>query len=697
MKKFIHYSLVFLLLACCVDPYVGQAQNLVKVGEVPTLAAPTGIARKGNTLYLANFGLNTLEALDISNPVTPVSRSVVANPAGRARKVVVGGNTAYVVNYGVGVSSSSSITAFGLQNPNNPAAPSIVNITGNPLTIGASEVAVCAVTTNNSTHTNNLQVFTPDLTPAATVELQAVGGPTRPVVQGPLAYVQDGGTLKVFDVSNPRQPVLRHTSTTTSISAISGATGYDTRNGGLQVYDLSTPEVPVLQSSIQLSAGGGSALLAAAPGVVYVLYTGTGSSPASTLHVVDTSNPVAPVLRGTVSINALCYDLVAADGYVYVLVDGRLLQVYRYQNANSASITALTPDNGSVGTSVIITGTGFTGATAVRFNGVAASSFTVASATAITAVVPVGATTGPVSITTPNGTATSPANFTVTVAAIANNSISGPTLGEFCGSDNPGAITGQQPTGGDGTYAYQWQSSPDNSTFTPIAGATGQSYDPPVISQTTHYRRLVTSAGQVATSNTVTLAVQTAVAGNTLTAPVPAVFTAATDPSVIIGSQPTGGSNTYAYQWQSSLNNTTFTSIAGATGQSYDPPVISQTTYYRRLVTSGACQQLNISNSIVIAIQVVTAAQPADAATDLVLYPNPTHQSFQLALPAGSAAKVLRVDVRNALGQVVVSYSKALTNNALQAEVDVRRLVAGVYSVQIELDGQHFTKRLVKQ
>ncbi|WP_162303538.1 T9SS type A sorting domain-containing protein [Hymenobacter sediminis] len=697
MRKLVPYLLAFIVSVCCVGLHFGQAQNLVKVGEVTTPASPTGIARKGNTLYLANFGLNTLEALDISNPITPVSRSVVANSGGRARRVVVGGNTAYVANYGVGTSCCSSITAFGLQTPNNPAAPSIVNITGNPLTIGASEVAVCAVTTNNSTHTNNLQVFTPDLTPAATVELQAVGGPIRPVVQGPLAYVQDGSALKVFDVSNPRQPALRHTSTTTSISAISGATGYGTKNGGVQVYDLSTPEEPVLLSSLQLSAGAGSALLAAGPGVVYVLYTGTGSTTTSTLHVVDTSNPAAPVLRGTVSITEICYDLVATDGYAYVLVDGRFLQVYRYQNANSASITALTPDNGSVGTSVSITGTGFTGATAVRFNGVAASSFTVASATTITAVVPVGATTGPVSVTTPNGTATSPTNFTVTVAAIANNSISGPTPSEFCGSDNPGIITGQQPTGGDGTFTYQWQSSPDNITFTPVIGATGQSYDPPVISQTTHYRRLVTSAGQVATSNTVTLAVQTAVAGNTLVAPVPAVFTAAADPGIIIGSQPTGGSNSYSYQWQSSLNNTTFSSINGATEQSYDPPVLSQTTYYRRLVTSGACQQLNISNSVVIAIQLVTATQAVEAATHLVLYPNPAHQSFQLALPSGSAAKALRVEVRNALGQVVINCNKAVKHSDLSAEVDIRRLVAGVYSVQVEVNGQHFTKRLVKE
>src|SRR5215208_7003685 len=58
------------------------------------------------------------------------------------------------------------------------------------------------------------------------------------------------------------------------------------------------------------------------------------------------------------------------------------------------TVTSLNPTSGPVGTIVTITGTGFTGATAVEFNGVAASSFTVDSDTQIRATVPAGATTG---------------------------------------------------------------------------------------------------------------------------------------------------------------------------------------------------------------------------------------------------------------------------------------------------------------
>jgi large repetitive protein len=62
---------------------------------------------------------------------------------------------------------------------------------------------------------------------------------------------------------------------------------------------------------------------------------------------------------------------------------------------------------------VTITGTAFTGATKVLFNGKAAT-FTVVSSTRITATVPAGATTGRIKVTTPGGTATSKKAFRVT-------------------------------------------------------------------------------------------------------------------------------------------------------------------------------------------------------------------------------------------------------------------------------------------
>jgi uncharacterized repeat protein (TIGR03803 family) len=77
------------------------------------------------------------------------------------------------------------------------------------------------------------------------------------------------------------------------------------------------------------------------------------------------------------------------------------------------TISSFTPTSGPVGTSVVITGESFTGATSVTFGGVKAT-FSVNSDEQITAKVPSGAKTGKIGVTTPGGTATSTGTFTVT-------------------------------------------------------------------------------------------------------------------------------------------------------------------------------------------------------------------------------------------------------------------------------------------
>ena len=80
------------------------------------------------------------------------------------------------------------------------------------------------------------------------------------------------------------------------------------------------------------------------------------------------------------------------------------------------TITSFSPTSGGSGTSVVITGTNFYTSTtlplAVTFNGVAAASFTLNSATQITAVAPSGVTAGPITVISLSDATASTMNFT---------------------------------------------------------------------------------------------------------------------------------------------------------------------------------------------------------------------------------------------------------------------------------------------
>src|SRR5258706_9837005 len=81
------------------------------------------------------------------------------------------------------------------------------------------------------------------------------------------------------------------------------------------------------------------------------------------------------------------------------------------------SIISFVPPSGPIGTVIILTGSSFTGATDVSFNGVSAIIFHVDADSQITVTVPFGATDGLISVTTPIGTGFSATPFDVTIPA----------------------------------------------------------------------------------------------------------------------------------------------------------------------------------------------------------------------------------------------------------------------------------------
>ncbi|MCD9823574.1 IPT/TIG domain-containing protein [Bradyrhizobium japonicum] len=107
----------------------------------------------------------------------------------------------------------------------------------------------------------------------------------------------------------------------------------------------------------------------------------------------------------------------------------------QFSYAATPAVTSVAPNAGSTtgGTSVTITGTALSGATAVKFGATNATSFTVNSATSITAVSPAGAGTVDITVTTPAGTSATSASdqFSYTPA---------PTVGSI--SPNSGSAIG---------------------------------------------------------------------------------------------------------------------------------------------------------------------------------------------------------------------------------------------------------------
>ena len=78
------------------------------------------------------------------------------------------------------------------------------------------------------------------------------------------------------------------------------------------------------------------------------------------------------------------------------------------------TLTGFSPKKGPVNTRVTVTGTKLFEATAVEFNGVNAPEFKIVSGTRIEIIVPQGASSGPIRVVAPGGTATSTEHFTVT-------------------------------------------------------------------------------------------------------------------------------------------------------------------------------------------------------------------------------------------------------------------------------------------
>jgi gliding motility-associated-like protein len=200
-------------------------------------------------------------------------------------------------------------------------------------------------------------------------------------------------------------------------------------------------------------------------------------------------------------------------------------------------------------------------------------------------------------------------------------------------------------TGGDGTYSYQWYSSPGS---TPVSFGTGSTYTPPAFTapDTYSYYVIVKSEGSgcgSATSNTVNVKV---VPKPTITTQPEASQTlcqgAAPAPLTVVA---TGGIDVFAYQWYKSTTNSigSGTSISGATSSSYTPVTSAVgTLYYYCLVT----QPEGAGCSVTSYIATVTVNEAAE------IYEQP--KSSEVCL--NGVATPLSVKYKNGVGTPVYKW-----------------------------------------
>ena len=159
------------------------------------------------------------------------------------------------------------------------------------------------------------------------------------------------------------------------------------------------------------------------------------------------------------------------------------------------------------------------------------------------------------------------------------------------------------PSGGDGIYAYQWQSKTDGD-WVNIPSATTTTYNPGILTETTAYRLVVTNTCSTAITNEVLITVRPE-----LTAPVVSDYHETicygTAPSQLtIQTLATGGfDDTFLYQWQESADGTTYNDIPSATGVAYQPAAITSARWYRVIATSQlGCGSVESSNATKVSV-----------------------------------------------------------------------------------------------
>lgn len=229
-----------------------------------------------------------------------------------------------------------------------------------------------------------------------------------------------------------------------------------------------------------------------------------------------------------------------------------------------------------------------------------------------------------------------------TITAVSATPLSGtlnPTATvNTCLNSNTQSLLSVAPSGGTGSYSYQWQSSiTSGSGFTDIPGAIASAYIIPVNATGTKYYRVVITSGclnNTSTQSTVT------VSGNAITSVTPAAR--CTSGSVALGAVATGGTiNWYA---------TSSSATSLGSGSTYNTPSLNADSTFYVSTTTGSCVSVRVPVRATIASSINFNATNFNVtnASDVVV-PNTSSISFYTnVLSPGNHTVYYRITGANA-------------------------------------------------
>ncbi len=191
----------------------------------------------------------------------------------------------------------------------------------------------------------------------------------------------------------------------------------------------------------------------------------------------------------------------------------------------------------------------------------------------------------------------------------------------------PPPIAAMDFVNGFGTKTYQWQSGASaTGPWTDISGETALNFQPPALTNTSHFRLKGTDACNTVYTNVVTYTVVAPLYPGNITTTSTCVPSGSQPASIFENAAASDGAQPYVHAWEF-WNATlgTWTVIPGETGTSLTPPAITETTKYRRKTTDSNLQSA-YSNEVTITVNAAVVAgviTPANQTVGLNIAPAP--------------------------------------------------------------------------